>query len=210
MRTITTALSALVLSASLAGAATFTAMIGDNDGFGVGVADGADSIGSGIEVFGNDFRSAAEVIATDGSEQTDINSALFSPVNDIANFVFSGFGGTVLSAVLTIDIGGLQVNDFGETLTRLNGVDAGLLAIQQGVSQTGVLSFGLDASTILAMNTDGFLDFELDRNGNNDAIFIDYVGLSAEIDMAPIPVPAAGFLLVGGLAGFAALRRRKS
>lgn len=153
------------------------------------MADNADASGSGIESFGNDFRSASESSATDGSQHTDINSALFAPLPETANFIFSGWGSSVNSATLTIDIGGVQVQDFGQTLTSLNGVAFDLLNIQQGVTITEVLTFNLDAAVINSINTLGFLDLELDRNANNDAIFIDFASLT--VDVKTVSAPSA-------------------
>ena len=210
MKVLKIAAAVLILGASSASAAVFDIMIGDNDGYGFGLADNGVTTAADIGIFAADFRSAAEIAATNGAEQTDINSALFSPLSETANFIFSGFGGPVTSATLTIDIGGLQVSTFGETLASFNGVlQSGLLALDQGIFQTNVLSFVLDAAALANLNADGFFDLELDRNGNGDAIFIDYVSLSGEAQISPIPVPAAGFMLLGALGGLAAVRRRK-
>lgn len=207
MKILKIAAAALILGASSASAASFSMMIGDDDGYGFGLADNGVTTGADIGTFPADFRDAAETVATDGSQHTDINSAVFSPLAETANFVFSGFGGTVTSATLTIDIGGLQLSAFGETLSSFNGVLQGILALDQGIFQTNVLSFALDAAALANVNADGFFDFGMDRNGNTDAIFIDYVSFSGE--MSPVPVPAAGLLLLGALGGLVGLRRRK-
>ena len=103
------------LATGSANAATFGYMIGDDDGYGEGTPDNGNVI-----TMANccvDQRSPAEQAATDGSEQTDINSALFNPVSTTTSFIFS-LSGVLNSATLTLDIGGLQVDDFGETLDR--------------------------------------------------------------------------------------------
>jgi hypothetical protein len=46
-----------------------------------------------------------------------------------------------------------------------------------------------------------------DGGGNNDDDYDDYV---MRVDVSPVPVPAAGFLLIGALGGLVALRRRKT
>ena len=46
-------------------AATFDAMIGDDDGFGVGVADNADSLGNSIDFFPFDARSVPRALRSD-------------------------------------------------------------------------------------------------------------------------------------------------
>lgn len=189
-----------------ASATTFNLMIGDNDGYGEGVADNAP-----VVTMANccvDQRDPLEQIATDGAQETDINSALFSTGSTTASFRFF-ISGVVTSATLTLDIGGIQTSTWGETLASFNGVlQTGLLAIEQGVTGTAVLSFVLDSTALANLNSDGFFDLTLDRNNNSDAIFIDYVSLSGTI--APIPVPASLPLLLAALGGLALLRRRRA
>ncbi len=187
-------------------AATISMMIGDNDGYGEGIADNANVVT--MTNFPADQRSATEMAATDGSEQTDINSALYAPVSSTALFKFA-FVGNLTNAILTLDIGGIQDGVFGSsTLASFNGVlQSGLLALQQGVTGTNVLNFALSAGQLAQANSDGFVSLFLDRNGNSDAIFIDYVALNGNTTSA-VPVPASLPLLLAGIGGLVALRRR--
>lgn len=76
-------------------------------------------------------------------------------------------------------------------------------SITNGVGSTNAF---LDMA-FKAIDADSYLAFFGDGGGNNDNDFDDMV---VRIDVAAVPVPAAGFLLIGALGGLAAVRRRKT
>ncbi len=82
---------------------------------------------------------------------------------------------------------------------------SGLLgqSITNGVGSTNVF---LDMA-FKQIDADSYFAFFGDGGGNNDNDLDDMV---VRIDVAAVPVPAAGFLLIGALGGLAALRRRKA
>jgi hypothetical protein len=49
-----------------------------------------------------------------------------------------------------------------------------------------------------------------DRTDNHDDMVVSLQILRGGTFVAPVPVPAAGFLLIGALGGLVALRRRKT
>jgi hypothetical protein len=89
---------------------------------------------------------------------------------------------------------------FGATGSALVSTDADVDAILgTGFASTGTISF---TGT----------EFSFAPTGENDGLSLDnfaLAGFSYEAGMAPIPVPAAGFLLVGALGGLGLMRRRK-
>ena len=60
----------------------------------------------------------------------------------------------------------------------------------------------------VAADFTGIYSLEFDNTGNGN-IRVDDLGLTYDDPMAPVPVPAAGLMLLTALGGAAALRRRK-
>ena len=195
-------------TAGVASAAPISIMIGDNDGYGAGIADNGNT--SGFAVANTDNRSAAEAAATNGAQLTDVYSAIFPAFGpnpgDTGSFIFD-FVGVLTSAIVTIDMADFQASVFGEILADFNGVAVSMF-FDDGFENSVVRSFALNAAQLAAANADGFVSLNFDRNGSGDFIAFDYLQLDG--DLAPIPVPAAGLLLLGGLGSLAAMRRRKS
>ena len=112
---------------------------------------------------------------------------------------FSAIAGNLYT--LAFDFGRNDLNT--ELLTFGFGGTNGSLTIDGTNTTPG--TFGSFSVTFAAMTTGlSSLFFEAPTSFDNQGPVIDNVSLSA------VPVPAAGFLLVGALGGLAALRRRKA
>jgi hypothetical protein len=182
-------------------------MIGDNDGYGVGIADNGNT--GAFATPNTDNRDAAEAAATDGAQLTDNYSALFpdyGPNPNTGSFIFD-FTGVLTSATVLVDMADFQSSSFGELLADFNGVVESFF-FDDGFQNSVLRSFTLDAAQLAAANADGFVSLNFDRNGSEDFIAFDFLLLRGEVDV--IPLPAAGLLLLGGLGAFAAMRRRTS
>lgn len=117
------------------------------------------------------------------------------------NYAFSIAGGSVsnldtpgVSSYSTIVSGGVLDYAFKSSI--------GTLA-QNGGPFTGSAAMGF--SDIMNGGTTVYAYFD-DSGAEDDR---DYDDMVVRIDVSAIPVPAAGFLLLGGLGGFAAMKRRK-
>lgn len=224
------ALTWAILCPRPADALPITITVGDNDGYGFGLADGAvvpggkwpdaPDIGQGY-----DGRSAAEKAATDGSQFTDMYSSFCSSyplceASDSATIRFN-FLGTLLSAELTIDMGdwesanetfsGDAPSHSRQILADINGVpfvgsgapgDQGFF-FQDGFLNTVVRSVTLSAPQLAAANAAGFVALNFSRNGSYDYVAFDTFQIDGEL--APVPEPAT--LALTGL-GLMAIARR--
>ncbi len=81
-----------------------------------------------------------------------------------------------------------------------SGEDLGLAALTTTDVGVATHTFVAGAATIEFMFVSQLID---DRSFTIDNARLDFV-----VGPAPVPLPAAGFLLIGGLAGFATMRRR--
>jgi hypothetical protein len=206
----------LVSSTAALGAA-ITVTVGDNYGYGFGVADNGVAIwpGPGLSGENYDGRSAAEAAATDGSEFTDSYSTMdpgFGPhLVDTGSFFFP-YAGTLTSGSLTVDMGDFQSSSFGEVLVSFNGVaQPGLFDFDDGFQSTAVRTFVLSPAAIANANAAGQLVVTVDRNGSVDFIAFDFLELNGETGVAAVPEPASlAIWSVVGVAGLVLRRRRRS
>ena len=193
---------AIAMSATSAQAIVIT--IGDNDGYGAGIIDNGAT--GAFAVVPTDFRSGAEAAASDGSQFTDVYSALFpgSGPNGSASgsFIFS-LPGAITSGTLTIDMADFQSTEFGAVAADINGVPFSLF-FDDGFQNSVVRPFALSVAQILAINLAGFLSLNIDHTGSGDYIAFDYLSLDATV-----PIPAALPLLAAGLGAMGLMGRRR-
>jgi hypothetical protein len=202
--------SVLFLAATVAQAAPFSIVIGDNDGYGFGVADNGPAIWNPDP--GYDGRSPGEAAATDGAQITDVYSAIFPPYgpngSSTATVTF-GLPGTVTSATLTIDMGDFQASSFGQISVSFNGVlQPNLFNFEDGYQNTAVRSWVLSPAAIANANGAGAFLIQLDRNGSGDFIAFDYFKLEGEADAGVPDASSTAALLAAALGGLLFIRRK--
>ncbi|MEO5958067.1 MAG: VPDSG-CTERM sorting domain-containing protein [Opitutaceae bacterium] len=202
--------SVLFLATVAAQAAPFSITIGDNDGYGFGVADNGPAVWSPSP--GYDGRSAGEIAATNGAQITDVYSAIFpgaGPSGTSTATVTFALPGIVTSATLTIDMGDFQATTFGQISVSFNGVaQPNFFNFEDGFQHTAVRSWALSAGAIANANGAGSFLIQLDRNGSGDYIAFDYFKLEGQVT-GNVPDTGSTVALLAAALGAIAFIRRK-
>jgi hypothetical protein len=153
-------------------------MVGDDDGYGRGIEDEDSLRQGGKQPF--DARSAAEIGASDGSEQTDVYSALVSPLDPSSFDVTFNLPGRLYRGRLTIDMGSFEGTAFGFPIGfAFNGLDQPAMVFDDGEEVTRVRHFELAPAAIARANLAGKLILTVKRTIPNvgDLVCFDYFRL---------------------------------
>jgi hypothetical protein len=189
-----------------------TWMIGDNDGYGIGIADGANHPFNG-QTANYDGRSAAEIAATDGAQYTDTYSTtqpFYAPQpGTVATFSFTGLGSGWTEGSMWFDMADFQASTFGPVYVTYNGIVQNW-AFNDGFPTTVVRFFDLDAAVLASINSLGYLDVVIDRNYSTDFYGFDYAMLSDRTGAnTSVPEPGTMMLLGSGLVGLVGYGKKK-
>jgi hypothetical protein len=113
----------LVLACSPAWATTW--MIGDNDGYGIGIPDNASHPFTRYPP-NYDYRSAAEAAATNGAQYTDTYSTTHPGYGvqpgTVTTFSFTGLGNGWTEGSMWFDMADFQALTFGAVIVTYNGI----------------------------------------------------------------------------------------
>jgi hypothetical protein len=154
-----------------------------------------------------DGRSAAEIAATNGAQQTDFYSAVFAPLPSSFTLRWS-IGTLSAGATLTYRTYGLEATGFGAFTTVFNGTaETGFLNFEDGATAVRTRTLVLSAGMIARANLAGQLLIDVQRGNSNDAVAFDYFTLAGGTTV--VPEPSTYALLASGLAALVVVARRR-
>jgi hypothetical protein len=205
-------------SANSAQGAVIVSTVGDEDALGTGTAPGG-MLPSGPF----DNRSAGEMAAMDGSQDTDLATGA-GGINIDAAFLhtFTLPGGLGIGhAVLELGIGGMESNDsnpatsgIGEDALRIDGVlvPNAFAGVDQGSLGYDILTIVLPQFVLSAFN-DGAVTVQIDLNSNAgfgpssriEPIFYDF----SRLTLTQVPEPSSAWLIAAGAGALGLARTRK-
>jgi hypothetical protein len=232
VRTLLIAAIVWMAGASPVQASPITIMFGDADWFGTGLTPGGPGPFIGNPGPMQDYRSPAEMAATDGTQLTDVYSALYyygvgsgcdvntdpgcSPNGDIGTLIFP-FSGFLNSATISMLMGDFECNPNGAMTVDINGVFIPF-CFDDGFQGVELRSFVLSPEMIAAANLIGEIRMTFDHRagfdqnnvwqGSFDYIAFDYFEVDA--DVTPVPEPGTLVLLGAGLGVLLRQLRKKS
>ncbi|RCU45758.1 PEP-CTERM sorting domain-containing protein [Corallincola holothuriorum] len=179
-----------LLLAQTANAGIIVDLIGDKDGFGIGVQDG--------EGF-----SYSDVGPGDG-DGTDVwrnGDYIFSHTFDLTSF------GSIVDATLEIFTGGQGLN--GQSTVYLDGVNVGLLTDGDNTGpEYNYATLDIFQLTDFAALLDNAAEIRIDTVSSGDGWVLDYSELTIYTADAEVPAPASVLLLGLAALGFVGYRRK--
>ena len=196
----------VLLALSVTLSAGYVSRIGDDDGYGIGIPDGANHPFDGINA-NYDGRVPFEAAATNGAQFTDTYSAFYPGLGPdtvtSAKFIWTSIP-MLTDAFLVVDMADFQAAEFGPLLVTFNGIVQDW-AFQDGFRTTRIRAFQLSPAVIASINFLGTFTVTIDRNNSTDYVGFDYMELREGI----VPEPGTWAMLGAGLVLLASRLRRR-